>query len=83
MHVELWRGTAAVGGGIALVEPGDTITIDAHDRKLHLHVEDDEFARRKAAWEVRPPRATRGVLAKYARLVGSAAYGAVTDQPDL
>ncbi len=74
---------AAVGGGIALVEPGDTITIDAHDRKLHLHVEDDEFARRKAAWEVRPPRATRGVLAKYARLVGSAAYGAVTDQPDL
>jgi len=72
---------AAVGGGIALVEEGDTITIDARERKLHLHVEDDEFARRRAAWAPRPPKVTRGVLAKYMRLVGSAAYGAVTDQP--
>ncbi|HET7314226.1 dihydroxy-acid dehydratase [Salinisphaera sp.] len=72
---------AAVGGGIALVVEGDTITIDARERKLHLHVDDDELQRRRAAWAPRPPNATRGVLAKYMRLVGSAATGAVTDQP--
>ncbi|RJS94659.1 dihydroxy-acid dehydratase [Salinisphaera sp. Q1T1-3] len=72
---------AAVGGGIALVENGDTVTIDAHARQLHLHVDDTEFARRRAAWQRRAPNATRGVLAKYMRLVGSAAKGAVTDQP--
>lgn len=70
---------AAVGGGIALVENGDTITIDAHQRKLHLHVDDEELARRRRAWSERPCNAERGVLAKYARLVGSAAQGAVTD----
>lgn len=72
---------AAAGGGIALVEEGDTITIDAHQRSLHLHVEDEELQRRRSAWRPRPPNATRGVLAKYMRLVGSAAKGAVTDQP--
>lgn len=72
---------AAVGGGIALVEEGDTLIIDAHERKLHLEVDDDELQRRRAAWAPRAPNATRGVLAKYARLVGSAAQGAVTDQP--
>ncbi|KEZ77385.1 dihydroxy-acid dehydratase [Salinisphaera hydrothermalis] len=72
---------AAVGGGIALVEEGDTIIIDANERKLHLDVDDDELQRRRAAWAPRPPNATRGVLAKYMRLVGSAAKGAVTDQP--
>lgn len=72
---------AAVGGGIALVEEGDTITIDARERKLHLHVDDEEFQRRRNAWAPRPPNATRGVLAKYMRLVGSASRGAVTDLP--
>lgn len=72
---------AAVGGGIALVEEGDTITIDARERKLHLHIDDQEFQRRRSAWAPRPPKVTRGVLAKYMRLVGSAAQGAVTDQP--
>ncbi|WP_423823389.1 dihydroxy-acid dehydratase [Salinisphaera sp. SPP-AMP-43] len=72
---------AAAGGGIALVEEGDTITIDAHQRSLHLHVDDEELQRRRSAWRPRPPNATRGVLAKYMRLVGSAAKGAVTDQP--
>jgi dihydroxy-acid dehydratase len=70
---------AAVGGGIALVEQGDTITIDARERTLHLHIDADELQRRRQAWSARPANATRGVLAKYARLVGSAAQGAVTD----
>jgi len=73
---------AAVGGNIALVQEGDTITIDARERKLHLHIDDDELARRRKAWTPREPRATRGVLAKYARLVSSASIGAVTDQSD-
>jgi len=69
---------AAVGGTIALVEEGDRITIDAHRRTLHLHVEDDVLRERRARWQ---PRATitRGVLAKYARLVSSSSLGAVTD----
>jgi dihydroxy-acid dehydratase len=73
---------AAVGGNIALVQEGDTITIDAHERKLHLHVSDEELADRRNAWQPKPPNATRGVLAKYARLVGTASKGAVTDQGD-
>ncbi|AWN14353.1 dihydroxy-acid dehydratase [Salinisphaera sp. LB1] len=72
---------AAVGGGIALIEEGDTIVIDARERKLHLEVDDEELQRRRAAWVPRPPKASRGVLAKYMRLVGSAAKGAVTDEP--
>lgn len=71
---------AAVGGTIALVEEGDSITIDADARLLQLHVSDEELARRRAAWQPRPPRYTRGVLAKYARLVSSASQGAVTDR---
>jgi dihydroxy-acid dehydratase len=70
---------AAVGGGIALVKEGDTITIDADQRRLHMDVDDAELERRRAAWSPPPPRYTRGVLAKYAKLVGSAAKGAVTD----
>ena len=73
---------AAVGGNIALVQEGDTITIDARERKLHLHVSDEELADRRNAWQPKPPNATRGVLAKYARLVGTASKGAVTDQGD-
>ena len=71
---------AAVGGTIALVEEGDSITIDADARLLQLHVSDEELARRRAAWQPRPPRYTRGVLTKYARLVSSASQGAVTDR---
>ena len=71
---------AAVGGNIALVQEGDTITIDARERKLHLHVSDEELAERRKAWQPKPPNATLGVLAKYARLVGTASKGAVTDQ---
>ena len=73
---------AAVGGNIALVEEGDTITIDARQRKLHLEISDEELAERRKAWKPKAPNATRGVLAKYARLVGTASKGAVTDQLD-
>ena len=70
---------AAVGGTIALVEEGDSITIDAEARLLQLNISDDELARRRALWQPPNPRYTRGVLAKYARLVSSASLGAVTD----
>jgi dihydroxy-acid dehydratase len=67
------------GGTIALVEEGDSITIDAHKRLIQLNVADDEIARRRAAWKPREPRYTTGVLGKYAKLVKSASLGAVTD----
>jgi dihydroxy-acid dehydratase len=70
---------AAVGGAIALVEEGDSITIDAVARLLQLNVSDAELARRRAAWQPPKPRYTTGVLAKYAKLVSSASKGAVTD----
>jgi dihydroxy-acid dehydratase len=70
---------AAVGGPIALVEEGDSITIDAPARLLQLNISDEELARRRALWQPPNPRYTRGVLAKYARLVSSASLGAVTD----
>jgi dihydroxy-acid dehydratase len=70
---------AAVGGPLALVEEGDSITVDAEARLLNLNVPDDEVARRRAAWSPPAPRHTRGVLAKYARLVSSSSLGAVTD----
>ncbi|MBE9007990.1 dihydroxy-acid dehydratase [Fortiea sp. LEGE XX443] len=70
---------AAVGGAIALVEEGDSITIDAPSRLLQLNVSDDELARRRANWQPPAPRYTKGVLAKYAKLVSSSSLGAVTD----
>jgi dihydroxy-acid dehydratase len=70
---------AAVGGAIALVNEGDSITIDAERRLLQLDVSDEELARRHAAWRPREPRYTRGILAKYAAQVSSASRGAVTD----
>lgn len=70
---------AAVGGAIALVKDGDKITIDAKARSLHLHVSDDELAQRRAQWQAPTPRYTKGVLAKYAKLVSSSHLGAVTD----
>jgi dihydroxy-acid dehydratase len=72
---------AAVGGNIALIKEGDSITIDAPALLLQLNVAEDELARRRVQW--RPPiaRYPRGVLAKYARLVSSSSFGAVTDRP--
>ncbi|HEV2861280.1 MAG TPA: dihydroxy-acid dehydratase, partial [Pyrinomonadaceae bacterium] len=70
---------AAAGGAIALVEEGDSVTIDAEARLLRLEVSDEELARRRALWRPPAPRYTRGVLAKYARLVSSSSLGAVTD----
>ncbi len=71
---------AFVGGVIALVHEGDSITIDAHRRLIQLNVGEDELARRRAAWKAPPPRYTRGVLAKYTRLVSTASLGAITDR---
>jgi dihydroxy-acid dehydratase len=67
------------GGTIALVEEGDSITIDAHRLLIQLNVPDDEIARRRAAWTQPAPRYTRGVLAKFAALARPASKGAVTD----
>jgi dihydroxy-acid dehydratase len=68
---------AQVGGPIAIVQDGDEITIDAQNKRLELHVPDDEITRRLAAWTPPPPHYERGALAKYARLVSSASEGAV------
>jgi dihydroxy-acid dehydratase len=70
---------AYVGGAIALVQEGDSITIDAPARLLQLNVPDDELERRRANWVPPQPRYTSGVLAKYATLVASSSLGAVTD----
>ncbi|MDK3021914.1 dihydroxy-acid dehydratase [Cupriavidus taiwanensis] len=70
---------AYVGGTIALVQEGDSITIDAHRLLLQLNVSDEELARRRAGWKQPAPRYTRGVLAKFARLASTASKGAVTD----
>ena len=67
------------GGAIALVQEGDSITIDAHQLVLQLHVADEELARRRAGWQQPAPRYTRGVLAKFARNASSASKGAVLD----
>jgi dihydroxy-acid dehydratase len=73
---------AYIGGALAIVENGDSITIDAENNTLTLHVDDQEIARRLAEWQQPAPRYTRGVLAKYAKLVSSASLGAVTDNLD-
>jgi dihydroxy-acid dehydratase len=67
------------GGVIALVHEGDSITIDAHRQLLQLEVPEAEIAKRRAAWKQPKPKYTTGVLAKYAKLVGTASKGAVTD----
>ena len=71
---------AYVGGPLAIVEDGDTITIDAETRELCLHLSDEEIQARLARWQKPAPRYTRGILAKYAALVSSASEGAVTDR---
>jgi dihydroxy-acid dehydratase len=70
---------AYVGGAIALVREGETISIDAEKRLLHLHVSDAELEQRRACWSPPAPRYTRGVLAKFATLTSSASKGAITD----
>ena len=70
---------AFVGGTIALVENGDSITIDAHKRLIQLNVSEKELAARRRKWTPPKPRYTRGVLAKYVALVSPASRGAVTD----
>lgn len=70
---------AYVGGALAIVENGDQITIDAENNQLTLHINEHEMARRFEKWQQPAPRYTRGVLAKYAKLVNSASLGAVTD----
>ena len=73
---------AYVGGPLAIVENGDTITIDAENNELKLVINEHEMDRRLEKWQQPAPRYTRGVLAKYARLVSSASLGAVTDNLD-
>jgi dihydroxy-acid dehydratase len=69
---------AYVGGTIALVQEGDSVTIDAHKLLIQLNVPEEEIARRRAAWKQPAPRYTRGVLSKFAALASSASKGAVT-----
>jgi len=70
---------AFVGGTIALVKEGDSITIDATQRLLQLNISEEELRQRRAAWQPPQPRYTRGVLAKFAKLVSTASRGAITD----
>jgi dihydroxy-acid dehydratase len=70
---------AAVGGPIALVQEGDTITLDVDARRLDVEVSDEELAKRRKGWKPKEPRYARGALAKYAQLVSSASEGAVCD----
>ncbi len=70
---------AAAGGTIALIEEGDSITIDAHQLLLQLNVKDEEIAKRRAAWSAPAPRYTRGVQAKFAFNASTASKGAVLD----
>ncbi len=71
---------AYVGGNLALVLEGDSITIDAHKLLLQVNVDDAELARRRAAWKAPAPRYTRGTLAKFAVLASTASRGAITDE---
>ncbi len=70
---------AFVGGVIALVHEGDSITIDAENRLLQLNVSEEEISSRRTKWKPPKPRYIRGVLAKYAKLVSTASKGATTD----
>ncbi|MFP6828149.1 MAG: dihydroxy-acid dehydratase [Gammaproteobacteria bacterium] len=70
---------AFVGGPLAAVEDGDQITIDSQTKRVDVQLSDEEMDRRLRNWQRPEPRATRGLLAKYARLVSSASVGAITD----
>jgi dihydroxy-acid dehydratase len=67
------------GGPIALVKEGDSITIDAHKRLIQVNISARELAQRRKKWKQPKPRYTRGLLAKYMKLVSTASKGAVTD----
>jgi dihydroxy-acid dehydratase len=69
---------AWVGGPIALLEEGDRITIDADERTVSVDLSEGQLATRREHWLQPGPRVPRGLLAKYARLVSSAAHGAIT-----
>lgn len=71
---------AMVGGPIAIIENGDTITIDADSNEINLELSDEEIQKRLSAWKAPEPNVKRGVLAKYAKTVGSASEGAITDK---
>ncbi len=71
---------AAVGGPIAVIETGDSLTIDAENKTLNLNISQEEIDKRLSAWKQPAAKETRGVLAKYAKLVCSASEGAVTDK---
>lgn len=71
---------AQEGGPIALVQDGDTVTIDAEKNTIDVDLSDDELAKRKAAWQMPPYKATRGTLYKYIKNVKSASLGCVTDE---
>ena len=73
---------AFVGGPIALINDGDSITIDAHERLIQLNVGQEELELRKAAWKKPSLKYKRGLLAKYSRLVTTASQGAITDAQD-
>ena len=73
---------AFVGGPIALIREGDSVTIDAHKLLLQLNISDEEMAARRQAWVQPKPRYTRGVLAKFGKLASTASRGAVTDAFD-
>jgi dihydroxy-acid dehydratase len=68
------------GGTIALVHPGDKITIDAKTRQMTLHVDEAELGRRRAAWKAPAFRAAKGTLFKYIKSVKTASEGCVTDE---
>ncbi len=70
---------AAVGGPIAVVRDGDVVTISAETNELSMDVSDEEIRERMKEWRAPPKNVTRGVLAKYAYLVGDASHGALTD----
>ncbi|SEJ48259.1 dihydroxy-acid dehydratase [Achromobacter sp. NFACC18-2] len=70
---------AFVGGPIALIQEGDSVTIDAHKLLLQLNISDEDMAARRQAWVQPKPRYTRGVLAKFGKLASTASRGAVTD----
>ncbi|MFN8999217.1 MAG: dihydroxy-acid dehydratase [Betaproteobacteria bacterium] len=71
---------AAGGGPIGLVRDGDLITIDAHKQSITVAVSDEDLARRRAAWQAPAPKYTRGLMAKYVKLVSTSSRGAVTDR---
>ncbi|MFY8222818.1 MAG: dihydroxy-acid dehydratase [Pirellulales bacterium] len=68
------------GGPLALVRDGDRVVIDAETASIDAEVSEAEFAKRRAAWQAPPPKATRGMLAKYIRCVQPASKGCVTDE---